>query len=622
MLNCIQDYNMKFSLEVLIGVYMKKLLQKISTPLENGYFASFNQKFTEFVKAHPELFCISLLAILCLIFLFFGLGFYPLMDVDETRYAVISRDLINSFNWNNLNLNSMPFLEKPPLYFWLVGGSIKLFGNFSSFAVRFPIAVLATFIVFFTYYVGKRVISRKYGVISALILLSSIFFLILSHIAILDMVLTVFVTSAIYCAFLTHFCKEENKKYYWWYFYLFIGLGFLSKGILAFIIPFMIILPYNFATKTLKEIFKPVYLLPGFIIFALIALPWHLIMYQEYGFRFVREYFLIHHFARFMNSEHIGRERPLLYFIPVFFLGFFPWSFVFIAFICNGIKSLVQKFKNVQGKFQEKLMALFEVTTNEQKMLLFASIYFVLTFLFFSLSSTKLPTYILPVFPAAAFLTGYYWWSSDEKGTHQKSIRISTEIFAALFIITAMAGTIAYYFLPYNIQYKLEDFKEMVITAFYLLGILLLLRLNTKRALSVFSGYIFTMIFVIALSVSQIFNFVYATGQNEIVKYSDLAQNSNSMLVTFDFAVKPSAMIDYSDQVGYLTDPDFDMLDRLITSSPKTILIIVKNKNLNDADYRNKINQRLTLIQTGERYSLYSKKTGKRISKRFKEYFY
>lgn len=587
---------------------MKKLLQKISTPLEDGYFSELKNKFAEFIKIHPDLFCISLLALLCLIFLFFGLGFYPLMDVDETRYAVISRDLINSFNWNNLNLNSMPFLEKPPLYFWLVGGSIKLFGGFTSFAVRFPIAMLATFLVFFTYYVGKRVISRKYGMISALILLSSIFFLILSHIAILDMVLTVFVSSAIYCGLLTNFCQEKNKKYYWWYFYLFIGLGFLAKGILAFIIPFMIIVPFSFAMKTLKDILKPIYILPGFIIFMLIILPWHLIMYQEYGFRFIREYFLIHHFARFMNSEYIGRERPFLYFIPVFFLGFFPWSFVFVSLIISGVKKIIKKFKSLQGNLKTKLMGLIEVSTNEQKMVLFASIYFILTFIFFSISSTKLPTYILPVFPAASFLTGYYWWVSDEKGTHQKSIRISTEIFAAIFIFAAIAASIAYYFLPYNLQYKVTEYKEIIVIAFYLLGILLLLRLNTKRALSVFSGYIFTMIFVIVLSVSQIFNFVYATGQNEIVNYSNLAQSNNSMLITFDFAVKPSAMINYSDQVGYLTDPDFDMLDRLIKNHQRNILVIVKNKNLNDSDYKNKIDKRLSLIEEGERYSLYTEK--------------
>lgn len=590
---------------------MKKLLQKISTPLEDGYFLELKNKFANFINTHPDLFCITLLALLCLIFLFFGLGFYPLMDVDETRYAIISRDLINSFNWNNLNLNSMPFLEKPPLYFWLVGGSIKLFGGFTSFAVRFPIATLATFLVFFTYYVGKRVISRKYGMLSALILLSSIFFLILSHIAILDMVLTVFVSSAIYCGLLTHFCQEKNKKYFWWYFYLFIGLGFLSKGILAFIIPFMIIVPFSFAMKTLNEILKPIYILPGFIIFMLIALPWHLIMYQEYGFRFIKEYFLIHHFARFMNSEYIGRERPLLYFIPVFFLGFFPWSFVFVSVIISGIKKVIKKFKSLQGNLKTKLMGLIEVSTNEQKMLLFASIYFVLTFIFFSISSTKLPTYILPVFPAASFLTGYYWWISDEKGIHQKSIRISTEIFAAIFIFAAIAASIAYYFLPYNLQYKVAQYKEIIVIAFYLLGILLLLRLNTKRALSVFSGYIFTMVFVITLSVSQIFNFVYATGQNEIVNYSNLAQSNNSMLITFDFAVKPSAMINYSDQVGYLTDPDFDMLDRLIKSHQRNILVIVKNKNLNDSDYKNKINKRLSLIEEGERYSLYTEKINK-----------
>ena len=97
-------------------------------------------KIKTYVEKHPDVFSIILLAILCGIFLFWGLNFYPLIDVDETRYAIMSKDLINSNNWNLLLLNSVPFLEKPPFYFWIVAASIKFFGHFSSFTVRFPIA--------------------------------------------------------------------------------------------------------------------------------------------------------------------------------------------------------------------------------------------------------------------------------------------------------------------------------------------------------------------------------------------------------------------------------------------------------------------------------------------------
>lgn len=589
---------------------MSKFLQKVSSFTLEDRFTKLKDNSLNFINTHPEMFCLGLLAIACLFFLFYGLGFYPLLDVDETRYAVMSRDLIHSFDWNSLMLNGAPFLEKPPLYFWLVGSSIKLFGGFNAFAVRFPIALLSSFLVFFTYYIGKRVISRKFGVISALILLSSVFFLILSHVAILDMVLTVFMTSAIYCALLTHFCEEKNKKYYWWYFYLFISLGFLSKGILALAIPFVIVFLYNSITKTLKDMFKPLNIVPGLIIFFVSIMPWHLLMYQQYGYQFIREYFLVHHFARFMNSVSIGRERPFLYFVPVFLLGFMPWTFIFIAFLCDGFKKLAVKFKTTEGKLREKIAAIFEANTNEQKLLLFASICFVVIFAVFSSSSTKLPTYILPIFPFASLLTGYYWWISDEKSEHEKPIYNTTLLFSAIFIFAAMAVTITYSFLPDDLQVKLNAFKDPTILAINLLAILLILRLNTKRALSVFSGYVFTMFFVITLAVSQIFNLVYAGGENEIVEYSKISVRPKNMsqLVTFDFAVKPSALIEYPDYVDFVTDPDFKTLDQILEYKGGPTFVIVKNKNFdNDDNYRKELEKRLELVQKGERYSLYVK---------------
>ena len=589
---------------------MKNILQKLSMKVEDGWGLSIKERGLRFITTHPELFCLSLLAIACFIFLFLGLGSYPLIDVDETRYAVMARDLAYSFDWNSLKLNMVPFLEKPPLYFWLVGASIKLFGEFSTIAVRLPIAILSTFVVFFTYYIGKRLISRKFGVISSLILLSSIFFLILSHIAIIDMVLTVFMTSAIYCAFLTHFSEGKEKRAYWWLFYAFVGLGFLAKGILGLAIPVTIIFIYNLITKTVKDIFKPINILPGLLLFLLIALPWHLAMYKEYGYQFIREYFLLHHFGRLMGSQTLGRERPFLYFVPVFLLGFMPWTFSFIAFLVAGYKKLTAKFKATEGKIKEKMLSLLEVTTNEQKLLLFASIYFLVIFLVFSTSSTKLPTYILPLFPAAALLTGYYWWRSDEKNENINAISITTEILSAIFILAATGASIAYYFLPDDLQYKLDSFRQATILGFYALGILLVLRLNTKRALSIFSGYIFTMIFIIILATSNIFNFVYSTGENELVRYSKASVRplDKSQLITFDFAVKPSVLIEYKDAVNFITDPDFKELDRLLEYKAGPTFVIVKNKNFrDDKEYLKKIEKRLELIETGKKYSLYVK---------------
>ena len=116
---------------------MSEILQKVSNTFNEKFVKPTEAKFSGFITKHPEIFCLSLLAVLCLLFLFLGLDFYPLLDVDETRYAVMARDMVNSFNWNNMMFNMEPFLEKPPLYFWLVGASVKMLGHFS---VAFGIA--------------------------------------------------------------------------------------------------------------------------------------------------------------------------------------------------------------------------------------------------------------------------------------------------------------------------------------------------------------------------------------------------------------------------------------------------------------------------------------------------
>jgi 4-amino-4-deoxy-L-arabinose transferase-like glycosyltransferase len=475
-------------------------------------------------------------------------------------------------------------------------------------------------LIFFTYFFGKKVLARKFGLIAALTLLSSAFFLILAHVAILDMVLTVFMTCAIYCGFLTHFCKEQNKKYFWLLFYAFMGLGFLAKGLLALAIPLVIIFIYNLVTKTLKDMFNPVNLILGVIIFLALTMPWHMAMYQKYGYYFIREYFLIHHFGRFMGSEYIGRERPLLYFVPVFLLGFMPWTFIFISYIIGGIKKLVAKYKATQGKLKDKLAALLDSKTNDQKVLLFSSISFIVIFLVFSTSSTKLPTYILPVFPFAALLMGYFWWVSDKNNENEKSIYDMTMLLATIFIFLAIGASMSYYFLPHNLQSKLTMLIDSSIVGLYLIGMFLILRSNTKRALSTFLGYFVSMLFIIILAVTQIFTFIYNGGENELVQYSsNLSTIKNAQLVTFDFAVKPSVMINFHDKVIFITDPDFKELDKILASKNIETFVIVKNSNFKDnPEYLQELEKRLVLIKTGERYSLYIENVNERYNNEIK----
>lgn len=348
-------------------------------------------KIKQFYSDSPERFYLILLGLLSFIFLFVGMGAYPLVDVDETRYAVMSRDLLHH-NWNFLMLNGVPFIEKPPLYFWITAFSIKLFG-FHEYAIRLPMSILATLTVFFTYYIGKKIKTPKFGFYTATIMMANVFFIMLTRVAIIDMVFTALLTWTIYFGLLTEFVKDNNKKWCWTAFYLCMSFAFLAKGLLAIVFPCAIIGIHRIINKSVKEIFKPQYILSGLVLFLLINLPWHLAMYKEYGFEFIWVYFILHHFERLVNADALGKTRPFLYFVPVFFVGFLPWSFHFIGAIVDF--------------FRKKLF--------KDKYILFFAIYFIIIFGLFSVASGKLPTYVLPAVPPAAFLTAYFIYAKDLK---------------------------------------------------------------------------------------------------------------------------------------------------------------------------------------------------------------
>ena len=348
-------------------------------------------KIKQFYSDSPERFYLILLGLLSFIFLFVGMGAYPLVDVDETRYAVMSRDLLHH-NWNFLMLNGVPFIEKPPVYFWITAFSIKLFG-FHEYAIRLPMSILATLTVFFTYYIGKKIKTPKFGFYTATIMMANVFFIMLTRVAIIDMVFTALLTWTIYFGLLTEFVKDNNKKWCWTAFYLCMSFAFLAKGLLAIVFPCAIIGIHRIINKSVKEIFKPQYFLSGLVLFLLINLPWHLAMYKEYGFEFIWVYFILHHFERLVNADALGKTRPFLYFIPVFFVGFLPWSLHFIGAIVDFFKKKMFKDKYV----------------------LFFAIYFIIIFGLFSAASGKLPTYVLPAVPPAAFLTAYFIYAKDLK---------------------------------------------------------------------------------------------------------------------------------------------------------------------------------------------------------------
>ncbi|MBQ9688684.1 hypothetical protein IJV79_03495, partial [bacterium] len=413
---------------------------------------------------------------------------------------------------------------------------------------------------------------------------------------------------SLYCGFMITICKEQNRKWFWLGFYTLMGVGVLAKGILAVGIPCVILFIYLFVTRNLKLLLTKMHFL-GIILLLLVVTPWHYLMHKTYGSFFWIEYFVRHHFARFLNSETIGRERPFLYFVPIFLVGIVPWMFLFVDMLVKGVIKCVNRFRQAQASVWNRLCAVVEVKDDTQALVLFSAISFGFIFLLFSVASTKLPTYILPAFPFAAFLMGYYWLNADEKAEHRKSLRVLTLTLASIFILASLAGVIVCMFLPDEIFTFVEKIQVLILLGLSLSGMLLTLKADDK-VIKLFASYLIIMIFITTATVTKITNILYMTGEDDLVTYSSISSSlPNSKLITFDFAVKPSVKINYLENVDFLTDTEFQRLDRLLKIyEGNNVFVIVKNKNMkNDDEYTREIESRLNLLHKGYKYSLYIK---------------
>lgn len=554
------------------------------------------QKISDYIKNHKELFSILGLGFVFYLLFFYNLGAYPLIDVDETRYVEISRNMWKMKDIFALHLNGDYFFEKPPLFFWIESLAFMFFGHANEIIARLPVALCATLSCFMVYFVGKKIVSRKYGIVSSLILATSFQFLLLAHIAIIDMLLSTCIAFSLYSGFMTFFCKEKNKKFFWWGMYAFAGLAVLAKGLPGLAVPFgTMFLVYLFTGK-IKEFFKPVYFFVGVALFLLISLPWHLIMIKMYDPAFFETYIVEHHLQRFLNSDEIGREESWAFYIPVLFIGFLPWTASFFSMLVDGIRHVIEFFKDKTHHRD------FNLLDNRQKFIALNIMAFAFVFFFFSASSTKLPTYQLPVFFPMAFLLGAYWRRFMFESKHKKGIAIATWITNVIFITASVTAVFTPAFLPTQLAFDIQEIRPYAIAMFFFIPLigLIALSLKDKRGKIVtFASYVVFMICFSIVCTTFVFELNCKFGQDDLMEYALWAKKNNTKIATFDFGRRYSVIYYYENNVEFEVEPDYDRLKELLASGT---LVIVRNDNLQDLkDIEFKI------VKTGRKYSLISK---------------
>jgi 4-amino-4-deoxy-L-arabinose transferase-like glycosyltransferase len=315
--------------------------------------------------------------------LFFRLGSLPLSGSDEPRYARIAEEMRADGNWITPTLNGKPWLEKPPLYYWMTIPFYSLFGVNETTA-RAGSALCALITVLAVFWLGSLLWTRQAGLYAALILLTSLGFAGFGRAASTDMPLTCCLT----VAFVILAAAVEKDIGTWKVLpaYAFLGLAILAKGPVALILALGIGLCFWFLDER-EVLFRRCRILPGLFVTAAFSIPWFWLVFQQNGYAFISTFFINHNLARFVTGIH-HHSQPFYYYIPALLIMLLPWSGWLLLLVP---KSSLQKLRYWQQWNSGTLFLLC---------------WFLFPLLFFSLSDSKLGGYILPSLPPLALILG------------------------------------------------------------------------------------------------------------------------------------------------------------------------------------------------------------------------
>lgn len=330
------------------------------------------------------------LAIFCAFLFFYGLGSFGLVGADEPRYAQIAREMLVRHDWVTPVLNGTAWLEKPVLYYWGAMLSYKVFGV-SDWAARVPSAVMATLLVFCIYFFLRR-FRPGAQLDGGLIVASSVAVIGFARAASTDMPLTAMFGVALLAWYAW---LDTDQKRWLAAAYFFLALATLAKGPVAPFLALLIVVVFCGVVRDFKVLVRMLWL-PGLAIYFVVMLPWYVLV-QIHNPQFLRVFLMEHNLARF-GTNMFQHQQPFWYFVPVLLLSVLPWTVLVGVALIRALRKLVQERLQTGGTFE-----------------LFLLLWGVLPIVFFSLSESKLPGYILPAIPPFGILLADYLWQKRKR---------------------------------------------------------------------------------------------------------------------------------------------------------------------------------------------------------------
>lgn len=332
----------------------------------------------------------ALLILFCLVFFFLNLGQWDLWNPDEPRYAHVAREMMQRGDWILMHFNGRTYDDKPPFFFWMIALGSFLFGGINSFTARFPSAFFGTLTVLLTYLLGKRLYSRRTGLLGAFVLATSGEFFYLATRANIDATLTFFTTAALFCFATWDKSRETvpDKPSRFgplsiYGFYVGMALATVTKGPVGIAVPLLVVLAYLFAKRDWKA-FKEMKLPWGMMLTVGLVLCWYLPAVKRGGDAYLEATLFKQTIDRY--SKGWSHVKPFYYYLINFPVEFLPWTVFLPSAIAYGF------WKERRRGWQ---MPFFFLLT-----------WFTAIFILFSISKGKRGLYLLPLYPASSLMIG------------------------------------------------------------------------------------------------------------------------------------------------------------------------------------------------------------------------
>jgi 4-amino-4-deoxy-L-arabinose transferase-like glycosyltransferase len=353
-----------------------------------------------------------------------NLGAPSLWDIDEGHNAEAAREMLDSGNWLVPTFNFQLRDHKPPLLYWLQIPAYQRFGV-NEFAARLPSALSALMAVLLTYELGRVMFGPSAGLLAGLILASAAMFCAAAHFANPDSLLDALTVATFYAFWrsMPRFADASRLNGKWIILAsVCMALAVLAKGPVGLVLPAAVIALYLVCSRQLGLLldFRLGWAVTAFI---LLAVPWYVLVSAETKGEFTRGFFLTHNFGRFLSPME-NHRGPIYYYILILLFGFVPWSpFLIAALFCGLRRTLTgrqgdketgrqrdRETTRQEGYAFSPCLPVSRSPSLEESPLpaYFLASWIVVYLVFFSLSGTKLPNYILPIYPAAAILTARF----------------------------------------------------------------------------------------------------------------------------------------------------------------------------------------------------------------------